>query len=194
MLRWNDDVLGGTGFVDWYPFEHPQLGPVELGGWDFFRTWSNAPAALMEAEVAPHSTWAVAQALALPELAIHDVRVTALGDDTWHVRVVVKNAGWLPTNVTQKATSARRCVRSRSRIELPDGARLATGRPVGRGRPAARPVARPHDARDVRRRLRPERGARHGRLGRARAGGHRAADRRPPRSAPGPAAPRSRST
>ena len=57
-------------------YDHPQLGPVELGGWDTFRTWSNPPAALMEAEIAPHSTWAVAQALALPELAIHDVRTT----------------------------------------------------------------------------------------------------------------------
>ena len=23
LLRWNDDVLGGAGFVDWYPFDHP---------------------------------------------------------------------------------------------------------------------------------------------------------------------------
>jgi hypothetical protein len=123
-------VLGGAGFVDWYPFEHPQLGSVELGGWDFFRTWSNAPAPLMEAEVAPHSEWAVAQALALPELAIHDARVTALGDDAWHVRVVVKNAGWLPTNVTQKAIERKSVRPIEVGLTLPDGARLATGRPV----------------------------------------------------------------
>jgi hypothetical protein len=103
---------------------------VELGGWDFFRTWSNAPAALMEAEVAPHSTWAVAQALALPELAIHDARVTALGDDAWHVRVVVKNAGWLPTNVTQKAIERKAVRPVEVTLELPDDARLATGRNV----------------------------------------------------------------
>jgi murein tripeptide amidase MpaA len=130
LLRWNDDVLDGAGFVDWYPFEHPQLGRVELGGWDFFRTWSNAPAALMEAEVAPHSAWAVAQALALPELSIHDVRVTALGDDAWHVRVVVKNAGWLPTNVTQKAVERKSVRPVEVTVELPAGARLAAGRPV----------------------------------------------------------------
>ncbi len=39
MLAWSDEKLGGQGYVDWYPFEHPQLGPVELGGW-------NAPAGL----------------------------------------------------------------------------------------------------------------------------------------------------
>ena len=31
-LKWNDEVLGGEGFVDWRPCEHPQLGPVEIGG------------------------------------------------------------------------------------------------------------------------------------------------------------------
>ena len=34
LLKWSDEVLDGKGYVDWYPFEHPQLGPVELGGWD----------------------------------------------------------------------------------------------------------------------------------------------------------------
>jgi murein tripeptide amidase MpaA len=130
LLRWNDDVLDGAGFVDWYAFDHPQLGPVELGGWDFFRTWSNVPAALMEAEIAPHSAWAVAQALALPELAIHDARVTALGDDAWHVRIVVKNAGWLPTNITQKAIERKAVRPVEIALDLPDGARLAAGRPV----------------------------------------------------------------
>jgi hypothetical protein len=128
ILRWNDDVLGGAGFVDWYPFEHPQLGPVELGGWDFFRTWGNAPAALMEAEIAPHSEWAVAQALALPELAMHDVRVARLGEDAWHVRAVVKNAGWLPTNVTKKAIERKAVDPVRVEISVPPGTELTTGR------------------------------------------------------------------
>ena len=33
LIGWNDEQLGGKGFVDWYPFDHPQLGRVELGGW-----------------------------------------------------------------------------------------------------------------------------------------------------------------
>ncbi len=43
LLHWNDEALGGRGFVDWHEFEHPQLGTVEIGGWDWFRVWSNAP-------------------------------------------------------------------------------------------------------------------------------------------------------
>jgi hypothetical protein len=103
---------------------------VELGGWDYFRVWANAPAALMEREIAPHSEWAVAHALALPELAIHDVRVTRIGEDAWHVRAVVKNAGWLPTNITEKALERKAVDPVRVALDLPPGAALATGREV----------------------------------------------------------------
>src|SRR5688572_8588629 len=29
LLKFNDEQLGGRGFVPWTPFEHPQLGPIE---------------------------------------------------------------------------------------------------------------------------------------------------------------------
>lgn len=150
LLRWNDDVLGGAGFVDWYPFEHPQLGPVELGGWDTFRTWTNAPAALMEAEIAPHSEWAVAHALALPELALHAVRVTALGADTWHIRTVVKNRGFLPTNVTRRALDRKAVRPVEVELTIPEGAALVSGDRVAevgqlRGRSRARTMLAQHD-------------------------------------------------
>jgi hypothetical protein len=32
-----------AGHVDWRPFDHPQLGPVELGGWDDLSVWTNPP-------------------------------------------------------------------------------------------------------------------------------------------------------
>ena len=66
LLRWNDEALGGRGYVAWYPFDHPQLGPVEIGGWDWFNVWGNAPPELMEAEIAPHSDFGVFVALTTP--------------------------------------------------------------------------------------------------------------------------------
>ena len=128
LLAWNDDVLGGDGFVNWYAFEHPQFGPVELGGWDTFRTWTNPPAALMEAEIAPHSTWAVSQALALPELAMHDLRCTHLGEDAYLVRAVAKNVGWLPTNVTKRAIERKAVRPVELTIECGDDIELVGGR------------------------------------------------------------------
>ena len=36
VLRWGDEHAPDQ-YVAWYPFEHPQLGPVELGGWHHAR-------------------------------------------------------------------------------------------------------------------------------------------------------------
>jgi murein tripeptide amidase MpaA len=129
LLRWNDDKLGGSGFVDWYPFEHPQLGWVDLGGWDYFRTWTNAPPQFMEDEIAPHSAWAVAQALASPCLAVRELVAEPVGDGVWRVRLVVENRGWLPTNVTKKALERKAVRPVEAVLDLPDGAALAAGDP-----------------------------------------------------------------
>src|SRR5260370_29118514 len=32
LMRWNDEVMNGEAFQDWTPFDHPQLGHVEIGG------------------------------------------------------------------------------------------------------------------------------------------------------------------
>ena len=32
LLKWQDEKLEGKLFVDWHPFNHPQLGEVEIGG------------------------------------------------------------------------------------------------------------------------------------------------------------------
>ena len=129
LLRWNDDVLGGSGFVDWYPFDHPQLGRVEIGGWDYFRTWTNAPPALMADELAPHSTWAVAHQLASPLLAIRSCTADPIGDGVYRVQLVVENQGWMPTNVSRKALERKAVRPVEAEIELPDGASLAVGDP-----------------------------------------------------------------
>src|SRR5260221_720125 len=43
LLKWSDEVLKGKGFVDWHSYNHPQLGKVELGGWDFLHMWLSVP-------------------------------------------------------------------------------------------------------------------------------------------------------
>lgn len=100
VLKWCDEH-NPAGFVDWYPFEHPTLGPVELGGWDDLSTWTNPPVALLRDEVAPHADFAVHQALCSPRLELVHVAATALGGDTWRVQAGVANTGWLATDVTR---------------------------------------------------------------------------------------------
>lgn len=105
VLRWCDEHAP-DGFVDWYPFDHPDLGPVELGGWPVNGVWTNPPLDRLDAEVAPHAAFAVAQALASPCLAVRRAVAVPLGAGTWRVEVGLANTGWLPTDVSARARKA----------------------------------------------------------------------------------------
>ena len=107
LLAWVDENVP-AGYVDWYEFDHPQLGRVELGGWDTELVFRNPPPHLLEVEIEPHSTLALRIALSTPELRHRETIVDRLDDSTWRVRVVVENAGWMTTSVTQRAVDAER--------------------------------------------------------------------------------------
>ena len=103
MLRWVDENAPDQ-YVDWYPFDHPQLGPVELGGWHDLGIWTNPPPARLRDEVAAHAQFAVAPgARRRRACAIRHHRVVDLGAGTWRVEVGVANTGWLPTYVSVRA-------------------------------------------------------------------------------------------
>jgi murein tripeptide amidase MpaA len=129
LLQWSDNVLDGNGYVDWYPFDHPELGPMELGGWDWFYALKNPPPQLLEQEIAPFADWLIWHLLISPRIELFQVEVSPLGDGAYHVRLVVHNTGWLPTYVTKKALE-RKLVRGVvCEIELPEGAALEAGNP-----------------------------------------------------------------
>jgi hypothetical protein len=142
MLAWSDTELGGAGFVDWYPFDHPQLGPVEIGGWDFMNVIGNVPLHLLEREIAPHSTLAVRLALMSPLLDVRRLEADPLGDGLYRIVLVVQNCGWLGTSVTEKA-KARKAVRPvEALIEPAADVRLRSGeRRVELGQLDGRPRA-----------------------------------------------------
>ncbi|MEY4176227.1 MAG: hypothetical protein RI900_3392, partial [Actinomycetota bacterium] len=94
-------------YHDWTSFQHPQLGTIEIGGWDEVFFWSNAPGSRLLAEVKPHAEFAVHQALCSPRLEVLHTNVVSLGGDSWRVEVGVANTGWLPTFVTQWARDKR---------------------------------------------------------------------------------------
>jgi hypothetical protein len=102
VLRWCEEHHPG-GHVDWYTFDHPQLGQVELGGWDDLSTWTNPPLHLLRDEVRPHAEFAIHQALCSPKLEIQRISATALGESTWQLEVGIANTGFLPTDVSALA-------------------------------------------------------------------------------------------
>jgi len=127
LLKWSDEQCAGQANVDWYPFEHPQLGPVELGGWDRMNFWRNPPAHLREREAARFPAWLQQIALALPKLEVLRTEVQALGDDTWRVRFAVANSGYLPSYVTKRALERKTARGVVFQLHLPEAARLLSG-------------------------------------------------------------------
>ncbi len=128
MIKWSDEVLEGKGYIDWYPFDHPQLGQVELGGWNDFYAFSNPPPQFLEKEIAPFADWLIWLLLISPRLELFEARASHLGENAYAVRLVVQNSGWLPSYVTQKAQEKKLVRGVIAEIELPEGARLESGK------------------------------------------------------------------
>ena len=133
LLKWSDEQCGGKAHVDWYPFNHPQLGRVELGGWDKMNYWRNPPAHLREREAARFPTWLQQIALSLPKLEVLRAEVRALGPDSWRVRFAVANSGYLPSYVTKRALERKTVRGVVFQILLPKGASLISGKERTKG-------------------------------------------------------------
>ena len=128
LLKWNDEILKGRGYVDWYTYKHPQLGNVELGGWDFMNMWTNPPLEFLEKEISPFPDWIIWHALISPRLVLWETKITSLGADSYRIRLVVQNESWLPTYVTKKALERKLTRGVIVEINLPKGASLQSGK------------------------------------------------------------------
>jgi len=102
LLKWSDEKVDGLAYIDWQPFDHPQLGSVEIGGWDSAYAFRNPPPKFLEKEIAPMSDWVIWQAMASPRLELREVKTEPFGEYV-RVRFAVQNTGYLPTNVTKVA-------------------------------------------------------------------------------------------
>jgi murein tripeptide amidase MpaA len=128
LLKWSDEQCGGKAYVDWYAYEHPQLGAVELGGWDLMNFWRNPPPHLREREAARFPAWLMQLALSLPKLEVLRTEVGAIGPDTWRVRFAVANSGYLPSYVSKRALERKMARGTVFTIGLPEGASLVGGK------------------------------------------------------------------
>ena len=113
LLQYNDEHLGGAGFVDWREFDHPQLGKVEIGGWTHMYTFRNPPPASLAKTahakqflfdtIHNNCLFTLKHAMTAPILRIHAAEMERLADDLFKLSVVVANDGFLPTHLTQRA-------------------------------------------------------------------------------------------
>ena len=123
VLRYCDEEFGGSCYQSWTKVMHPDLGEVEVGGYDpkFFS--QNGPPQVLEKWARNQAMFNLAMALDLPRVEITGVAVTkvrASADSATHeVRVTVRNAGRIPTALEQA---------KRVKIVRPDALTLAPAR------------------------------------------------------------------
>jgi murein tripeptide amidase MpaA len=128
LFRWSEDAIGGLAHQPWRPFDHPQLGRVEIGGWNRFQAFGNPPLPLLEKEIARFPRWLLWQSLTSPRLALVHAGVTRLAADTWKITVVVQNEGWLPTYVTKRALKRKTTRGVVAEVALAAGLALEAGK------------------------------------------------------------------
>lgn len=107
LLNWNDRALASAGFSNWKTFEHPQLGSVEIGGWDPKYNLQNPPAFLLAGETYKNALWAIREAACLPHLCFDEIKQEKLDGKLWKITVTVINEGFLATNITNKALALK---------------------------------------------------------------------------------------
>lgn len=121
-IRANDEELDGQAFKDWAPFEHPQLGPVEIGGWRKFGQ-NNPIGDRIQDEVDRNVRFALLQAEMMPLLELKELEVEDLGDGVYRVTATVSNSGYQPTEL-QIRSEAGRAVPVRASIRASGGAEV----------------------------------------------------------------------
>ncbi len=122
-LTWIDGSEESWRFVDWRPFDHPDLGSVEIGGF--------APFALREPPTDEMALLADVHLAFLQELGGLLARVTVaectaeeLGGGLWRVTVTVANNALLPFQ-TRAARRSRTVRPARMVLDAGDGAVVA---------------------------------------------------------------------
>ncbi len=113
------------GTLPWQAFDHPQLGSVEIGGLDYYRTIRNPPERLLASEC--ERAYQVAETLrrALPQVEAK-VEVQPLGP-LHRVRLVLENLGFLPTTGLAHAVQLPRLPGGCASLGLDGGLTLEGG-------------------------------------------------------------------
>lgn len=132
ILEWyRGTIADGDGYVDWRPFEHPQLGPVEIGGWNKLYSWRNPPHRLMGREAEKNIGFALLLGDVLPDLETVELSAAELSPGVYLVRLIAENRGFLPSYTTKRALKTHSARPLRYEMTLPDGASILSGKEKG---------------------------------------------------------------
>lgn len=125
-LKYSDESRNGEGFIAFQPFEHPQLGPVEIGGFvPGFKL--NPPSSELPGLIDQQTAFVAALMSKLPRIEVSEPTVESLGADLWRVTIRVSNTGYLPSRAAI-AGKTRRLPSLRVQLDVPEDRVLAGDR------------------------------------------------------------------
>jgi hypothetical protein len=92
-----DDYLEfGDEYIEWAPFEHPEYGSVEMGGWK--KLFGRIPPRFMNEELAHRNmAFSLYQADQMPLMQMGETTVERVGGNVYRVRVELVNDKIMPT-------------------------------------------------------------------------------------------------
>ena len=124
IARWDREHNRGRIVGSWKRCEHPQLGAVDVGGFDpRFGIWNPPPERLAEVCDAQVRFFLRLASLA-PRVRLTSIETTTLGHGVTRVRAVVENLGYLPTHVLASARGLPWNEPVRATIALGEGVEL----------------------------------------------------------------------
>jgi murein tripeptide amidase MpaA len=128
LMKWNDEVMEGKAFHNWRPFDHPQLGPVEIGGWDYKLSDQNPPLRYLPEMCEKHSRFTLSHASLNPYLSLRHLKIEQVSNDVFHITAVVENNGFLPTYTSKKALERKAVRPIEVELALPEGVSIVNGK------------------------------------------------------------------
>ena len=100
ILRWVDEEKDGVYFAPWTPYQHPELGEVEIGG---YRGLPQGIDDRLQFECEIHYQYLMEIAGRSPLLRIIELDAEEVSPGEHRVTAVLQNQGYLSTYVTRKA-------------------------------------------------------------------------------------------
>lgn len=111
----NDRLMLGANYVEWKEFDHPDFGPIEIGG--FVKESQRVPPPFLLEELCHRNTaFVLYHADQMPLLKWGAIEVEELGDGVYQITAEIENTRLIPTRSAQ----ARR-----RNVGLPDRASIA---------------------------------------------------------------------
>jgi len=123
MKWWDKEKKRAPIFSDWTAFEHPQFGPVEIGG--LLRKYMAGPT-LSDLKKISQGTYkfTLEHVRRHPRVVIEDISTDRVGSEVYRVRARVANRGEFPTHVSNRGRNLRRLKGVRVEFQPADGVKL----------------------------------------------------------------------